>query len=240
MGGLYACLRETKMEIEQEIGKLNQKQEIEPETQILKVSNMNTKMETKTEIQIPNVSNKDTKNEKKTEADTQIPKVSDAIEDTKKNLLNNVVLQNQVSFEQTDDPTKSLQNTVAYLKGLDKVPEDWKKVEWKTETRAGIFQAICKFDLKPEALSPSAEYHGQDIEPIFTHMLAGYRWGIIIVDWPDATGYAIAIHQDLFTGRFAIFDPSSGKYFLTTFQDSKYFTSHCEAIDLGYIMIISF
>ena len=53
MGGLYACLRETKMEIEQnieqEIGKLNQKQEIEPETQILKVSNMNTKMETKTE-----------------------------------------------------------------------------------------------------------------------------------------------------------------------------------------------
>ena len=225
MGGLYACLRETKMEIEQEIGKLNQKQEIEPETQILNVSNMNTKMETKTEIQIPNVSNKDTKNEKKTEADTQIPKVSDAIEDTKKNLLNNVVLQNQVSFEQTDDPTKSLQNTVAYLKGLDKVPEDWKKVEWKTETRAGIFQAICKFDLKPEALSPSAEYHGQDIEPIFTHMLAGYRWGIIIVDWPDATGYAIAIHQDLFTGRFAIFDPSSGKSFLTTFQDNKWLNS---------------
>ena len=210
MGGLYACLRETKMEAE---------------TQILKVSEsyMNTKMETKTEteIQIPKVSNIDTKNEKKAEADTQIQKVSDAIEDTKENLPSNAVLQNPVGFEQTDDPNKSLQNTVAYLKGLDKVPEDWKKVEWKTETRAGIFQAICKFNLKPEALSPSAEYHGQDIEPIFTHMLAGYRWGIILVDWPDATGYAIAIHQDLFTGRFAIFDPSSGKSFLTTFQDIK-------------------
>ena len=192
------------------------------ETQILKKPDMNAKIETKTEteIQIPKVSNKDTKNEKKTEADTQIPKVSEAIKDTKENHPNNVVLQNPVGFEQTDDPNKSLQNTVAYLKGLDKVPEDWKKVEWKTETRAGIFQAICKFNLKPEALSPSAEYHGQDIEPIFTHMLAGYRWGIILVDWPDATGYAIAIHQDLFTGRFAIFDPSSGKTFLTIIQDS--------------------
>ena len=191
---------------------------MDAETQPLKVSNMNTKPETKTEteIQIPKVSNMDTRNEKKTD-----PKVSEAIQDTKENLLNNVVLQNPVGFEQTDDPNKSLQNTVAYLKGLDKVPEDWKKVEWKTETRAGIFQAICKFDLKPEALSPSAEYHGQDIEPIFTHMLAGCRWGIILVDWPDATGYAIAIHQDLVTGRFAIFDPSSGKSFLTTFQDSE-------------------
>ena len=191
---------------------------MDAETQPLKVSNMNTKPETKTEteIQIPKVSNMDTRNEKKTD-----PKVSEAIQDTKENLLNNVVLQNPVGFEQTDDPNKSLQNTVAYLKGLDKVPEDWKKVEWKTETRAGIFQVISKFDLKPEALSPSAEYHGQDIEPIFTHMLAGYRWGIMLVDWPDATGYVIAIHQDLFTGRFAIFDPSSGKSFLTTFQDSK-------------------
>ena len=164
-------------------------------------TNMDKDIETKREkeIQIPKVSNMDTKNEKKTD------------------------------FEQTDDPKKSLQNTVAYLKGLDKVPEDWKKVEWKTETRSGIFQAISKFDLKPEALSPSAEYHGQDIIPIFTHMLAGYRWGIMLVDWPDATGYAIAIHQDLFTGRFAIFDPSSGKSFLTTFQDSKWLISQATA-----------
>ena len=72
--------------------------------------------------------------ETKREKEIQIPKVSNM----------------EVGFEQTDDPNKSLQNTVAYLKGLDKVPEDWKKVEWKTETRAGIFQAICQFNLKPE------------------------------------------------------------------------------------------
>ena len=119
-----------------------------------------------------------------------------------------------MSFEPIKETGKSILNAIAYLKGLKKVPNEWKRAPLNVTTQSGILQTILNYGLKTNAPKPLIEYYGQDIQSSLTSMLNGKRWGILLVDWPDATGYAIVLEKDIVSGRLAIFDPSLGKYLL--------------------------
>ena len=124
-----------------------------------------------------------------------------------------------MQFEPLHEPNSSVFNTVAYLKGYNRFPEDWLRNSNDVSTYPGIINAISSYGVTPEANQPFVQVgdipndnFGKEMQTIIISRMKGKRFGILMVEWLDVTGYVMAVEHDDISGWLAVYDPSNGVY----------------------------